>query len=185
VLVQQALGLVAVDVLAHGDQPLLGHEGPHELGLVVGEAHVAVGQDAHELAAAALDHGNAGDLVLLHQGERIGQGLFGMDGHGIDDHARFELLDLAHFVGLARRLEILVDDTDAAGLRHGDGEPMLGHRVHGRRQQGNAELDRTRQVGAGIGLRGQNRRFRRPQQHIVERQGLAEFHATPPVPAGR
>ena len=88
VLVQQALGLVLADALAHGDQPLLGHQLGDLLARIGGEAHVAVGENADELAgrlpvavAAALDHRDAGDAVGLHQLERIGQRRVGMDGH--------------------------------------------------------------------------------------------------------
>ena len=77
VLVQQPLGLVLVDALAHGDELVLGHQLGHLLARVGGEAHVAVGEDADQLAgmtvAAALDHRNAGDVVLLHQRERVGE----------------------------------------------------------------------------------------------------------------
>ena len=100
VLVQQALGLGALDAVLHRDQPVLGHQLAHRLALIAGEAHVAVGQDADQLAAAALDHRKAGDLVLLHQAEGVGQGLVGMDGERVHHHAGFEFLDLADFVGL-------------------------------------------------------------------------------------
>ena len=82
VLVQEPLGLVLADALAHGDEPLLGHQLGHLLARIGGEAHVAVGEDADQLAgpaiAAALDHRNAGDAVLLHQRERVGERRAGM-----------------------------------------------------------------------------------------------------------
>ena len=71
------------------------------LALVAGEAHVAVGQDADQLAAAALDHREAGDLVAPPSRPRASaSGLLGMDGQRIDHHAGFELLDPADFLGL-------------------------------------------------------------------------------------
>ena len=51
---------------------------------------------------------------------------------GFDDHAALIALDLAHLRGLIGGRQISVNDADAAGLRHGDGEPRLGHRVHRR-----------------------------------------------------
>ena len=46
---------------------------------------------------------------------------------------------------------IAVDDADAAGLRHGDGERAFGHRIHRRRDQRNAELDsRVRRVRVSV-----------------------------------
>jgi hypothetical protein len=80
-----------------------------------------------------LDHRDAGDAVLLHQRERVGERRVGADGDRVDHHAGFELLDLPHLLGLLVRLEVAVDDADAAGLRHGDGQPRLGDGVHGGR----------------------------------------------------
>ena len=66
-----------VDALAHRDQLVLGHQLGDPLARIGGKAHVAVGQDADQLAgaavAAAFDHRNAGDAVRLHQLERLGQ----------------------------------------------------------------------------------------------------------------
>ena len=77
VLMQQPLGLVRLHAFAHGDEIVLGHQLAHRLARIVGEAHVAVGQDADQLAGAlavgALHHRNAGDAIALHQGQRVGQ----------------------------------------------------------------------------------------------------------------
>ena len=134
-LMQQPARLVLVDALAHGDE-LLGHQLGDRLRLVVGEAHVAIGENADQpaglLAMAALDHRNAGNAVARHQRQRVGERLVGIDGDRVDHHAALIALHLAHFRGLIGGREILVDDAETAGLRHGDGEPRLGHRVHGR-----------------------------------------------------
>ena len=58
-----------------------------------------------------------------HQRERFGERLVGDDGHRVDHHAAFVALDLAHLLGLFLGLEVAVDDADAAGLGHGDGQP--------------------------------------------------------------
>ena len=55
-----------------------------------------------------------------------------MDGDRVHHHAGLEFLDLPHLRGLLVRLEVAVDDADAAGLRHGDRHVRFGHRVHGR-----------------------------------------------------
>ena len=147
VLVQQALGFVLVDVLLHGDQVVARHQLIDVLRRIGGEAHVAVGQDADQPAgllaagAAVLDHRNAGNAMRPHQRAGIGQRRFGTDGHRVDDHAGFEFLDLADLLGLLGRREIAVDDADAAGLRHGDGQPRFGHRIHRRRQDRRVQLD--------------------------------------------
>ena len=64
VLVQQPARLVLADALADGDD-LAGHQFGDRLARIVGEAHVAVGEDADELrrlaVRPALDHRNAGN----------------------------------------------------------------------------------------------------------------------------
>ena len=71
--VQELLGLLARDAVAHRDQVLGGHQLAHRHARVGREAHVAIGQDAHQAARLALDHGNAGDAVRRHQLERVGE----------------------------------------------------------------------------------------------------------------
>ncbi len=74
---QEPLGLILADAFAHRNEALLGHQLRDLLPLVGGKAHVAVGEDTDEFpgaaAAAALNHGNAGDVKLLHQRQRIGE----------------------------------------------------------------------------------------------------------------
>ena len=76
-LMQHALRLVLAHALAHRDEFFMGHQLRHPLARIGGKAHVAVGQDADELAglagAAAGHHGDAGDAVILHQRQRIGK----------------------------------------------------------------------------------------------------------------
>ena len=135
-LVEEALGLILSDALGHRDQPLLGHQLGNPLARVGGEAHVAIGENADQLAgppaAATLHHGNAGNAVVLHQRERVGERGLGSDGDGIHHHAGFELLDLADLRGLDLGLEIAMNDAEAPGLRHGDRHLGFGHGVHGR-----------------------------------------------------
>ena len=53
----------------------------------------------------------------------------------------------------------------------------LGHRVHGGGHQRDAELDRAREPGAGVGLAGQHLGGGRLQQDVVERQSFLKLHA--------
>ena len=87
VLVQHPLGFF--QGRSHGDrnQVFLGHHLFHGQVEAVLEAQVAVGQDAHQLAL--LGDGHAGNLVLLHDFERIGDPVLGADGDGVDNHAAF------------------------------------------------------------------------------------------------
>ena len=166
-----------LDALAHRDEIVLGHQLGDFLPLVGGKAHVAVGENADELAgapvAAALDHRNAGDVMLLHQRQRIGERRAGMNGHRIHDHARFEFLHLPHLRGLHRRFQIAVNDANAAGLRHGDRHMRLGDRVHGRRHDRDIEADAARDSRANIDIRRQHVRQTGLDQHVVESEAFA------------
>ena len=72
---------------------------------------------------AALHHRNAGDAVVAHEREGVRKSCLGADDDRVHHHAGLEFLHLPDFLGLRRRLEVAVDDPDAACLRHGDGEP--------------------------------------------------------------
>ena len=54
VLMQQPLGLVLADAFAHGDEIFLRHQFGNLLARIGGKAHVAVGEDADQLAGHAL-----------------------------------------------------------------------------------------------------------------------------------
>jgi hypothetical protein len=73
-LMQQASRLLLGDALANGDH-LAGHEFVDCLERVVGEAHVAIGQDADQsgrfAVRAALDHRNARYGAAPHQCEGL------------------------------------------------------------------------------------------------------------------
>ena len=177
-LMQKALGLALLHALAHGDQAILGHQLGDGLARVRGEAHVAVGEDADELAllasGAALDHGHSRNAVLLHQRKGVGKRLVGKDGDRVRHHPRFELLHLAHLIGLRLGREIAVDDAEPADLRHGDCHARLGHRVHRGGEEGNVQPQLTRQASAHIDLRRQDIGRRRLQQHVIEGEPFAK-----------
>ena len=104
---------------------------------IIGKAHIAIGQNTHQLARfinrATLDHRHAGYLVALHQFKRIGQRLVGIDGERINHHAAFELLDGLNLARLFFIRHIAVKHAQTARLRHGNRQPALGDRIHGRR----------------------------------------------------
>ncbi len=159
------------------------HELPrHQFGdrhlRIGGKAHVAIGQDAAEFAGASVvaarHDGNAGNAVALHQRQRVGKRLVGIDGDRIDHHAALVALHLAHFVGLLLRLEIAVDDADAAGLRHGNGEPRFGHRVHRRGDDRDIERDRAGEPRPDIDAARHDLGMAGRQQDVVEGQGFPE-----------
>ncbi len=174
-LVQQPLRLVASHILAHGDD-LARHQIGDRLAGFGGEPDVAIGDDADQLAVAALHHRDAGDAVVGHQLQRVGQRLVGMDGDRIHHHAGFELLDLADFVGLLGDGHVAMDDAETAGLRHCDRERAFRHRIHRRRDQRNAELDLAGQARFGLGLGGQDPGGGGNEKNVVEGESLTEFH---------
>ena len=177
VLVQQPLGLVLADALAHGDQLLLGHQLGDRLPRIGGEAHVAVGEDADQLAGPPLPPPSTTGMpemrFSLHQVERVGQRRVGLDGDRVDHHAGLELLDLPHLRGLLLRLEIAVDDADAAGLRHGDRHRGLGDGVHGRGDDRDVEGDRAGEPRADIDVGRQHFGQAGLEQHVVEGERFA------------
>ena len=179
VLMQQALGILARDVLAHRHQLFLGHQLGDRLARIAGEAHVAVGQDARAPSAcsiAALDHRNARDPVVGHQPQRVGQRLVGVDRDRVDHHPGLELLDLADFGRLLVDRHVAVNDAEPAGLGHRDRQSAFGHGVHRRRDQRDAEFDLAGDAGPCVGLARQDARCGRHQHHVVKGQRLPDFH---------
>ena len=121
----------------HGEQRLARHDvgdRPIEVGL---EAQVAVRQDADEPAflAAVLGDRHAGDPVFLHQLERFVDPVRRGQRDRVDDHAALGPLDAIDFGRLLLDRQVLVDDADAALLRHRDGQPRFGDGVHRRAER--------------------------------------------------
>ncbi|MEH2598280.1 hypothetical protein V1278_005193 [Bradyrhizobium sp. AZCC 1577] len=176
--VQHPLRFVLANVLANRDEVLVRHQLRDFLFGIGRKADVAVGENADQLAgrilAGAGDDGNAGKAVVLHQRQRVRQHRIGTDGQRIDHHSGFILLDLPHLRGLPLRIEVAVDDADAAGLRHRDRHARFGDRVHRRRDNRNVQRNRAGHVGADISLRGQDIRETGLQKHIVEREGFTD-----------
>ena len=88
----------------------------------------------------------------------------GLDGDRVHHHAGFEFLHLPHLRGLLVRLQVAVDDADAAGLRHGDRHLGLGHGVHGRGDDRDVERDLAGDAACG---------YRRRTGSTSDRPGLS------------
>ncbi len=175
VQMQKPAGLFVVHALADCHD-LAGHKVGHRLAWIVGEAHIAIGQNADELRGLAvrpaLDHGNARDRRAAHERERIGQRRVGKDGDRINDHPALEPLDLAHLFRLIGGCKIAVDDADSARFRHGDREPRLGHGVHRGGNDWQIEADRPGKLRSEICGAWHDRAQSRAQQDVVERKPL-------------
>src|SRR5690606_33366035 len=117
--VHQRLGFFQGGALFQGDQAFLRrHDFAQGHVQAVLETQVAVGDDAHQLAA--LDDRKAGDAVLALQFDGVAHLHRGRDGDRIDDDAEFVALDTRDFSRLLVGAEILVHDADPAFLGHGD-----------------------------------------------------------------
>ncbi len=129
----QVARLVLVDAVGDGDQAFAGHQFGGGLGAIAFEADVAVGQDADQFLGFALDDREARNRTIGNDAADFVELSVGMDGDRIDDHARFEALHGADLIGLLLYGQIAVNDTHAAGLRHGDGQARFGDGIHRRR----------------------------------------------------
>jgi hypothetical protein len=152
---------------------LLGHHVGDLLGQVALEPHVAVGEDA-DRALVAVDHRQAADVVAAHQRQRVLEPTLGADRHRVDHDAALGLLDLGDLAGLLLDRQVLVQEPDAALAGHADRRRRLGDRVHRRADQRHPQRDLGRQPRRDIDVLGHHLAERRSQEHIVERQRLAQ-----------
>ena len=173
-VVEQHLGGVLKLRAVGGDQPVARHHVVDAALHVALEPQVAVGDDADQ-PAPGVHHRNAADLVLLHQGEGVAHGVVLGDGDRIVDHAVLGALHAAHLRGLLGDRHVFVDDADAPLARQRDGQRGLRHGVHRRRDDGNIELDITRETGLQGDLPRQHFRKGGHEQHIVERKSFGLY----------
>jgi len=117
-----------------GDQIFLGHHVAMGMSERVSKRRSRFVWDADEALAAG--DGDAGDLVAAHDFKGGADGLVGLDGDGVDDHAALGALEPCRFRRLVVNGEIGVDDADAALLSHGDGHAGLVTRIHGAEMSG-------------------------------------------------
>ena len=172
VLVEDPLGLLQRGPHRHRDQPILGHHVLDRDAPVGEETEVAIGEDPDQLPLPGDRH--AGDVVPLHDLERLAHRQIRGKRHRIGDHAAFRALHLLDLVGLIGDGEILVDDSHPARTRESDGEAGFGHRVHGGRKERDVQAEPRRQLHAEVRVGGQHIRTRRNEQDVVEGQGRAE-----------
>ena len=65
-----------------------------------------------------------------------------------------------------------MDDAQTAFARHGDGRLRLRHRIHGRRQERDIQLDLIGQIRFQLYFLGQHLAAARNQQNIIKSQSL-------------
>ena len=174
VLVKQAASLFIRCVHLHRDD-FLRHQIGDRFRHVFGKARVTIGDDAHHLARA-VHHRNAGKAGALLQFVEIAQAGRRRNRHRVHHHAALILLHHRHFTGLLLDGEIAVDHADAPGLRHGNRQARLGHRVHRRRDQRDVQRNGFGQEGGNINVSGHDLAGPGLEQHVVEGDGLSDFH---------
>ncbi len=177
VLMQQALRLVLGDVALHRHEVVLGHQLEDRLVEPGREADIAVGENADELAFAgaavrrvdgAIDDGDARDALFRHQFQGFPQRLARGDRHRVQNDAAFIPFHLSDVARLLVDREVAVQDTDAAFLRHRDGEAGFGNRVHRRGQQRNIEPHGPRKLGRDVHLARHHVGWSGHEQNVVE-----------------
>src|SRR5450830_1420183 len=167
VLVHQALGFIAVGAFGDVDQLVTRcHLGARFSVEFLLKTQVAVGDDADH--GLAFDHRETADAVLFGQGDHVADFHFWRDRDRIAQHAGFETLDAGYFTCLVFRVQILVDDTDAAFLRHRDRQAGFCHRIHGCGEQGNIQGDVAGQASFEGRIGRQNVGVGWDEQHVIE-----------------
>ena len=154
-----------------GDQVVGRHDGADRDVQVVEEADVAVRDDAHEVALAVGD-GDAADVVLLHQAERVAHGLVLVDGDRVADHPVLGTLDLADLGRLGGDAHIFMNHADASFPCQGDGHRRFGNGVHGSGHDRNVQGNVAGETGLQGDFPRQDFRVRRNEEYIVKSQAF-------------
>ncbi len=106
--------------------------------------------------------------MFRHQRHRITDGRRYRDRYWILNDTTFIFFNEEHFPRLLVYTHALVNHTEAAFLRHGDGEPRFGNRIHGRRNQWNVQHNCLCQLRFESYGFGENIGVSRQEQNIVE-----------------
>src|SRR5699024_8095491 len=173
---QQFESVIAGDIDSCGDQVLGGHDIADQSRTVAFETHVAVGDDTHEAALPVGDR-YTGDPVTGAQAFHFGEGVLGATGDRVGDHACFGTFDVVDLGGLLLGGQVAVEHTRPTLASHRHGHPRLGDRVHGRRQQWNAQRDVAGQLRDGVDVPELNVGIGRNEEHIVVGQPRREQFA--------
>ena len=167
VLVHQALGFGRIGIFIDDDEFFArGHLGGGFRVEFLFKAQIAVGNDTDHFLA--LDDRETADAVLFRQRDHVADFHVRRNRDRIAQHASFETFYTGHFTCLVLRIQILVDDTDAAFLGHRDRQTGFRHRIHGCGQQGNIQGDIAGQASFEGRIGGQNVGVGWDEQHVIE-----------------
>ena len=171
VLVQKKLRVIVRRRRRHRHE-LLRHERRDRLVEVLFEADVARRQDPN--GGLRLDDGDAADVVLLHDVERLAQRLVRPRGDGRRDHAALGPLDALHLEGLRLGIEVLVEDPNppsraiVMAVRASVTESIAADR------SGTFSSNRFGQPGLRIHVLREHLAVGRREEDVVEGEALAE-----------
>ena len=104
------------------------------------KTQVAVGNDADE-ATFIVDHGDATDVVLVHQIQGIAHRFVTFDGNGVVNHTVFSTFHDGHLACLLLDAHVFVDNADTSLAGNGNGHLRLRYRVHGSGYERNLQVD--------------------------------------------
>ena len=180
VLMQKPLGFLLADAFAHGDEPLLGHQLGDLLARIGGEAHVAIGENADELAGAAVAarprppecRKCRASFIRASASASVASGAMVS---GLTTMPDSNFLTWRTCAACCIGLEIAVDDAEPAGLRHGDRHLGFGHGIHGGGDDRDIERDFARDAGADVGVGRQQLGQSRLEQDVVEGERFAQL----------
>src|SRR5690606_1778510 len=170
-LVELGLDLFQAGAFLDGDQLVLGrHDRRNGITGIGRETQVTTGDDADQFLAG--DNRETGKAQIVSLAQQLADLGFGGNSNGVMNNGRFMTLDLAHFGGLLFDAHVLVNDADAALLRHGNGQASFGDGIHGCGNQGDIQLDPTGQAGFETDILRQDLGISGDQENIIECQGF-------------
>ena len=168
-VVEQHVGRMGQLRRMGGDEVLRGHHLRNQAVHVALETQVAVGDDADQ-PPLGVDHGDAADLVLLHQRERVAHGVLLGDGDRVVNHAVLGAFHTAHVRGLLGDGHVLVDHADPAFTSQRNSHRRFGNGVHGSGHNGDVEFDISRKAAGDVYFARQHLRIGGYEQDVIERE---------------
>jgi len=139
IVMQDTAGLVKAGLDRCGDEALArSHRGGDRSRLIFDEPDVATRDHADE-DAGLIDDRESVDPFFPHNFLEPGEGNVSTGCERINDHCIFRALHLRDHVGLIANGHVAMDHAKTSLAGQSDGEPVFGHRVHRRRDDGNVE----------------------------------------------
>ena len=166
VLVQEPLSFLQRCAHRNRDEILLRHDFADREVKSCFEAQIAVRQNAHQ--PPVFRDWNSRYLVMSHQLNSVFDFVVGRHRDRIDDQAALGSLHLVDFGRLFVDRHIPVDDSDAALLGKRDGQSGFGDGIHGSADDRDIQFKAPGEPGIGSSFGGQDVRFERNNQDVVE-----------------